>query len=94
MNRRDAYIEKTQARIEEYTCRLDELKAKAKGEVAGLKLDFQETLEKLEAELDTAKSRFAELTDSAEDKWEDLATRFEVLAADLGASFRKFFEKH
>jgi len=83
MSKKDAYIEKAQAKIEEYACKLDELKAKAKGEVAGLKIELLEQIDKL-----------AELTDSAEDKWEDLSTRFEVLADDLGTSFRKFFEKH
>jgi predicted nucleic acid-binding Zn-ribbon protein len=94
MKRKDAYIEKAQARIDEYACKLDELKAKARGEVAGLKIDAKEQVDKLEVKLDAAKVRLAELTDSAEDKWEDLSTRFEVLADDLGASFRKFFEKH
>jgi predicted nucleic acid-binding Zn-ribbon protein len=94
MNKKDAYIEKAQAKIEEYACKLDELKARAKGEVAGLKIDTQEQVYKIEVKLDAAKVRLAELTDSAEDKWEDLSTRFEVLADDLGTSFRKFFEKH
>jgi predicted nucleic acid-binding Zn-ribbon protein len=94
MNKKDAYIEKAQAKIEEYACKLDELKAKTKGEIAGLKIDAQEQLDKLEAKLDAAKLRLAELADSAEDKWEDLSGRFEVLADDLGSSFKKFFEKH
>ena len=94
MNKKDAYVEKAQARIEEYACKLDELKARARAEVAGMKIDAQEQIDKLEVKLEAAKLRLAELTESAEDKWQDLSLRFEVLAEDLGTSFRKFFEKH
>jgi predicted RNase H-like nuclease (RuvC/YqgF family) len=94
MSKKDAYIEKAQAKIEEYACKLDELKARTKGEVDGMKIDAQQQIDRLEIKLDATRLRLAELTDSAEDKWQDLSGRFEVLADDLGASFRKFFEKH
>lgn len=93
MNRKDAYIEKANARIEEYSARLDVLKAKAREEVADQKISAHEHIVKLEAKLETAKSRLDELTAAAGDGWEDLSGRFEELADDLGASFRKFFAK-
>ncbi len=94
MNSKDAYIEKAAARIEEYSAKLELLKAKAGVEVVNRKIDAQEHIVKLEASLENAKSRLTELSDAAEDGWEDLSERFEVLADDLGASFRKFFAKH
>jgi len=92
MNKKDAYIEKAQAKIEEHSAKLEALKAKAG--VVDLKMEAHEQIDKLEVKLNAAKSRLAELTDAAEDKWEDLSDRFEILADDLGTSVKKFFEKH
>ncbi len=94
MNSKDAYLEKAAAKIEEYSARLELLKAKAGVEVANRKISAQEQIVKLEASLEHAKSRLAELSDAAEDGWEELSERFDELADDLGASFRKFFAKH
>lgn len=94
MNEKDAYIEKAQAKIEEYVAKLDVLKAKTKGEGAELKIEAHEQIDKLEVKLDAIKSQLAETSDAAEDAWRDLSRRFEELADDLGASFKKFFEKH
>lgn len=91
MSKKDAYVEKAQAKIEEHSAKLDQLKAKVKGEVADNKIEGHKQIEKLESKLDAAKKRLAEITDSAEDTWEDLTERFENLGDDIGASFKKFF---
>lgn len=93
MNRKEAYIEKAQAKIDEYASKLEQLKAKAKGEVADLKIEALEQIERFEKKLETAKLRLAELTGASENRWQDLSDRFEVLADDLAVSFKKFFEK-
>jgi DNA repair exonuclease SbcCD ATPase subunit len=91
MSKKDAYVEKAQAKIEEQSAKLDQLKAKVKGEAADTKIEGHKQIEKLESKLDAAKARLAEITDSAEDAWEDLTDRFDKLADDLGASVKKFF---
>ena len=91
MSKKDAYVEKAQAKIEEQSAKLDALKAKAKGEVADQKIETHKQIDKLESKLDAAKSRLAEIADSAEDAWEDLTELFETLASDVGSSFKKFF---
>ncbi len=93
MSKKDAYIEKAQAKIEEQSAKLDELKAQVKGEVASQKIEAFEKIEKLEAKLDAAKLRLSEITESAEDAWEDLTHRFESLADEVGVSVKKFFSK-
>lgn len=94
MSKKDAYIKKSQATIMEYTAKLDVLKAKAKGEVADLKIDAYEQIEKLETKLKTAKSRLSDLTNAAEDKWQGLSDRFEELTDEIGASIKKLIDKY
>ena len=91
MSKKDAYIEKAQAKIDEQTARLNRLKAQVKGEVASQKIEAYERIEKLESTLKAAKSRLKEVTDSAGEAWKEEAKRFESLADELGASFKKFF---
>jgi predicted nuclease with TOPRIM domain len=93
MSKKDAYIEKAQAKIDEQSAKLDQLKAQFKGHVSDKKIDAYEKIEKLELKLDAAKSRLAEIIGSAEDKWEDLADRLEILADEVGTSVKKFFGK-
>lgn len=94
MNKKDIYIEKAQAKIDEYSAELARLKAKTKGEFAELKIEAQQQIDQLDDKLSVVKTRLSEIVDAAEDKWEDLSVRFEELSDDLGAAFRKFFEKH
>jgi len=93
MSKKDAYVEKAQAKIDEHSAKLDQLRAQFKGEVSNKKIEAYEKIEKLEAKLNTAKSRLAEIIGSAEDKWEDLTDRLESLGDEVGASVKKFFSK-
>ncbi len=93
MSKKDAYVEKAQAKINEHAAKLDELKAKVKVQVADQKIEAHEHIEKLELKLDAAKSRLTEISNSTEDRWHDLTARFETLTDECGASFKKFFGK-
>lgn len=93
MSKKDAYVQKAQAKIDEQSAKLDQLKAQFKGEVSDKKIDAYEKIEKLEAKLSAAKSRLAEIIDSAEGAWEDLTVRLESLADEVGTSVKKFFGK-
>ncbi|MDG6773980.1 hypothetical protein QCB45_06525 [Thiomicrorhabdus sp. ZW0627] len=94
MSKKDEYKAMAEAKIEEYTARINELKAKTKFEAAEVKLEMHEQIEKLEAKLDVAKSEFEELSDEAGQTLEDWSDRFEVLGKDLESAFKKFFSKH
>jgi enoyl reductase-like protein len=93
MSKRDAYIEKAQAKIDEHAANLDKMKAKAKGGIADKKIEAHEHIEKLEANLNKAKKQLAEIVGAAEASWEDLTGRFDTLADDLSTSVKKFFKK-
>lgn len=82
-----------QAKIDETIARINQLKAKAKLEVADQKISAYEQIEKLEATLETAKARLAEIKGSAEGAWEAMTDRFEGLYDDMSASLKNFLNK-
>lgn len=93
MSKRDAYIEKAQAKIDEQSAKISGVKAKVKGKVADQKIEAHEHIEKIESKINAAKAQLAEIAGSAENAWEDLSKRFDVLSDDLSASVKKFFSK-
>jgi hypothetical protein len=47
----------------------------------------------LEAKIKSAKTHISEITDAAEDTWENIKNKFDNLTDDIGSSFKKFFDK-
>jgi predicted nucleic acid-binding Zn-ribbon protein len=93
MSRKDAYIEKAQAKINKQIAKLDQLKAKAQGEIADQKFKSQDKIEELEAKIKGAKAHLSEITDAAEDAWDNIKNKLDNLTDDIGSSFKKFFGK-
>ena len=91
MSTRNAYIEKAQAKIDEYSAKLDQLKAQAKSKQADEKIEAQRNADKLEAEIQAAKQRINEWANSTQDDPKDVSSRFNTLVDDLENSFRRFF---
>jgi predicted nucleic acid-binding Zn-ribbon protein len=57
------------------------------------KLKSQEKIKELEAKIKDAKAHLSEITDAAEDAWENTKNKFDRLADDIGSSLKKFFGK-
>ncbi len=93
MSKKELYIAKAQAKINEQSAKLDQLKAKAQGEIAEKRLKSQERIKELETKIEDAKAHLSEITNATEDAWENLKNRFDNLADDIGSSFKKFFGK-
>ena len=92
MSNKDAYIEKAQAKIEEYSAKLDQLKAQAKSKQADGKIETQKQADQMEADLQVARQKLSELSNTTEENSEDISDRFKTLSNDLETSFRKFFK--
>jgi len=73
--------------------KFEQLKAKAKGEIAEGKIKSQQRMDELEAKIKAAKGRLTEITDSTEATWENIKGRFDELADDIGGALKKFFSK-
>lgn len=93
MSKKDVYIEKAQAKINEQMAKLDQLKAKAQGEIADQKIKSLEKIDELETKIKEAKVHLTEITEAAEDSWENIKNKFDNLVDDIGIAFKKFFGK-
>jgi len=74
MNRdkRDAYLEKAKAQLDEWNAELDSLEAKARGATADAKIKYDEEITAIRQRRDEAKRKFAEIQSASEDAWEQL----------------------
>lgn len=93
MSTKEAYIEKAQAKVEEYTAKLALLKAQAKGAIAEQKIDSHEEVDLLETKIKAAELQIIELKNASEEAWGELSSRFDTLTDELSNSVAKFFAK-
>ncbi len=90
MNKRDIYIEKAQAQLDEQLAKLDQLKARIRGQSADGKLRLLDLQKQLDSQVEQARKQLGELRGAAEEAFEEGRGRLDKLTADIGAAFRKF----
>ncbi len=69
---KEAYQEKLEAQLREWTAKIAELKAKADKAKAEVKMEYVEQIEKLRIQQAAAEAKLQELRQSGEQAWEDL----------------------
>ena len=72
MEKRDLYMEKVKAQIEQYNAKLSGMRGKASEMGADMKLEYLNQVEKLERKRDELKVKHEELMKATESSWEDL----------------------
>jgi len=72
MSTKEAYIEKLQAQLNEWSAKTEVLKARAKGAAADVKIEYNKKIEELESKKEEADEKLEELKDAGEDAWESL----------------------
>lgn len=72
MSKRDAYVQKLHAKIDEWNADIDKLKSKADQVEADSKIEYQTQIEMLKQKREDIEKKMAEMTRSGEDAWEDL----------------------
>ena len=77
MGKRDVYVERLKAQLDEWNAELDKLEAKTQEFEASARLGLQEDLKELRKKRDAAKARLAEIQEASEEAWEDLVHGFE-----------------
>ena len=91
--RKDAYTRKAEARLEEAMARLDMVKAKIKGAVAGGQMELEATLKNAEqladAQVETVKRRLARLREAGEDSWDDAKQGVDEAWEELSVAIKK-----
>ncbi|MDI5983371.1 coiled coil domain-containing protein [Halomonas sp. M4R5S39] len=72
MTNREAYEQKLQAKLDEWQAEVDRLRARAKGAEADARIEYQEEIDRLEAQRNEARQKLAELQRASDDAWEDV----------------------
>jgi hypothetical protein len=88
MSKRDAYIEKMKARIDEWNADIDKLEAKAREARADMKIEYQEQLSAMRLEREKARGKLHELQEATEDAWEGLREGMESAWESMAKAFK------
>ncbi len=72
MEKRDLYLEKMSAQVDQYGAKLAELRGKAAEANADMKLEYLNQVEKLEGKRDGLKEKYEELKKASGNSWEDM----------------------
>ncbi|MBK5242670.1 hypothetical protein [Clostridium sp.] len=89
MEKRDVYLEKINAQIDQYNAKLAVMRGKAKEVHADMKLEYLNQVEKLESKRDDLKEKYEQLRKSSESSWKDIKEGTENVWNDLKESFDK-----
>ena len=72
MNMKEAYQNKLQAQLDEFSAEIVKLKAKAEKAQAGVQLEYYRQIEELRTMHESANSKLVKLKDARNDAWEEL----------------------
>jgi hypothetical protein len=72
MHKKDVYIQKLHAKIDEWNADIDKLAAKANQLEADSKIELQKQIENVKRKRNEIKRKIAESSNAGEDAWKDL----------------------
>ena len=87
--KRDAYVQKLKAKMDEWNAEIDKLAAKADQADAEAKIEYHKQLEDLRAKRKDLEDKIAELQQAGDGAWEDLKQGLENSWDILKTSFSK-----
>ncbi len=87
--KRDAYVEKLKAQLDEWNADIDKLAAKAAQAEAEAKIEYQNEVEDLRAKRDDVRDKLSAIRQAGEGAWEDLKEGLENSWEILKMSFTK-----
>ena len=89
MSKRDEYVEKLKAQLDEWNAEVRRWEAKAKGTRADVRIEYEKQLEAFRRQRDQAMEQMRKVQAAAGDAWLDLVRG----ADDAWAKAREAFEK-
>lgn len=89
MGMKEAYQEKIEAQLKEWSARLTELKAKADQATADAKLEMHKQIDDLRARKEAAQQKLNDLKATGSEKWENLKAGSEKAMEDLKDAWEK-----
>jgi len=93
MEEKKAYQEKKQAQLHEWDAKIEVLKAKAEKAEAGLKITYQEQIQKLQEKKKVAQEKLHELMGAGEETWGEVKVAVEEIWDDIHGVFNKLLHK-
>lgn len=72
MSKREEYVQKMKAKLDELGAEVSRLEAKAKVAEADLRIKYQDEIDTLKQRRDEAKAKLAEFQQAGDDAWQDL----------------------
>lgn len=72
MSKKDAYIQKLHAKIDEWNAEIDKLNAKASQVEADSKIEYQKQIEALRQKRNEIENKLSDISRSGEEAWNDL----------------------
>ncbi|MFO7727154.1 MAG: hypothetical protein R6X11_02390 [Desulfonatronovibrio sp.] len=87
-DKREALIQATKAKIDEWNAEIDRLQAKADQAEAKARIDYQEEIQTLERIRDDTRQKLERLEQAGEGAWEDLKAGFEIAFEAMDEALR------
>jgi len=86
--KRDAYVQKLKAKMDEWNAEIDKIEAKADQAEAESKIEYEKQLEDLRAKRKDVEDKMAELQQAGDGAWEDLKAGIESAWDSLGNALK------
>ena len=88
MSLKEAYEQKLQGQLDEWSAEIDKLKAKADGAEGDAQVEYYKKIKELRSMQDTAANKLTELKDAGKDSWEDLKAGIDSSWDSLGNALK------
>ena len=92
MEKRDLYLKKISAQIDQYNAKLAGMRGKASEVHADMKLEYLKQVEKLEGNRDGLKKKYEQLSKASESSWKDMKEGTENAWNELKESVAKVLD--
>ncbi len=86
MDKRKSYEQRLEAELNEWSAKIDVLKAKAAKTKSDVEINFAEEIAILEAKRSNAREKLRQFQEAGDDAWEDLKSGIEKAWSDLGSA--------
>ena len=93
MKNKEAYRQKLEAQMREWSAKIDVLKAKADQAEADAKIEYQNRIEDLRQKKEALQAKLSELQNASDAAWKDIKAGTERAAADLKDALQSALSK-
>ena len=89
MTERNAYVDKMQAKVDEWSAEIAKLEARARGAEADARINCEEQLQRMRKQRDEAQAHMRELQRASDEAFDDVRAGFESAWDSMADAFRK-----